>query len=106
MRLWAKCYLCHVRKSFDAMQVISMHYQRDLNSLLTVGMAVVILVFVVIATVRMRHRKRGQAGGSSGIGNAFLVVEAANSEVAHVLHAKKNNVQRRHRKKSVGSDKY
>jgi hypothetical protein len=53
----------------------------------------------------MRREKRRQAGRSSGIGNAFLVVEAASPEVSHVLQAKKNNVQRGHRKKAVGSDK-
>jgi hypothetical protein len=82
-----------------------MHYQGNINSLLTVGMAVVILVFVVIAKIMMRREKRGQRGRSSGIGNTFLVVEAAKPELAQVLMAKKNNVQRRHRKKSVGSDK-
>jgi hypothetical protein len=82
-----------------------MHYQGNLNSLLTVALAFVILVFVVIAKVMMRREKRGQAGRSSRIGNAFLVVEAASPEVSHVLQAKKNNVQRRHRKKAVGSDK-
>jgi hypothetical protein len=53
----------------------------------------------------MRREKRGHTGRSSGIGNAFLVVEAASPEMSHVLQAKKNNVQRRHRKKFVGCDK-
>jgi hypothetical protein len=82
-----------------------MHYQGDINSLLTVALGLIILVFVVVAKLMMRREKRGQAGRSSGIGNAFLVVEAASPEVSHVLQAKTNNVQRRHRKKAVGSDK-
>ena len=62
-----------------------MHYQGNINSLLTVAMGVVILVFVVVAKVMMRREKRGRAGRSSGIGNAFLVIEAASPEVSYVL---------------------
>ncbi len=81
-----------------------MHYQGNINSLLTVALAFVILIFVVIAKIMMRREKRGQGGRSSGIGNAFLVVEATKPEVAQVLQAKTNSVQRRHRKKAIGSD--